>query len=215
MSRKAWKHSPKQYITLCHSLIGEPWRDTYRVYSHLDYFGSAAFMSRPQGHHQCWPSLPSPLEALPPCPWTRTPFQPSGSISPCRNDVAAMLVFSSSHPCPAWPRVPSIQAHPQADISARPHPEGGDSWSEFLAEPGYGLWVCPTPSPQYCGAGPLQSGWDDIWISSKHLTFCSWCRLSTTCHAPSHVCLLYLSFVFIKMLIDPGRFSVFHDLPAC
>lgn len=160
-------------------MTGEPSLHTYQVYAQLDNFCSAALLSWFQGYRQHWPSLPSPLGLPPPCPWPRIPFEPSGAISPYPSDAAAVLVFNSLQPCLAQPWVSSIQAHPWANIPARPHPQGGDWWSRLLAEPGYSLWVCPTPSLGYRGAGPLQSGWDGIQICNKHLTFCSWYRLST------------------------------------
>lgn len=141
MGRKVWKHSPKQYITLCYSLIEEPWHDTYQVYAYLDNFCSAALLSWPQGHHQCPPSLPSPLGIPPHCPWPRIPFQPSEAISPAQAMLQQWRSSNSPKPCPAQPRVPSIQAHPWANVPARPHPQGGDWWFGLLAESGCGvLW---------------------------------------------------------------------------
>lgn len=99
MGRKVWKCSPKRCIILCYSLVGEPWHDTYQVYVHLHNFGSVALLSWSQRHHQCWQSLPSPLGVFPPCPWLRTPFQPSRSISPLWSGAATRAVFIFPQPC--------------------------------------------------------------------------------------------------------------------
>lgn len=133
MGRKVCKCSPKWYITLCYSLVGESWHGTYQVDAQLHNFGSAALLSWSQGHHQCWQSLPSPLGVFPSSPWLRIPFQPCRSIRPCRSGASIMPVFTSCSL--AWPQVPLTEAQPWADVPVHPHSQGDDSWSGFLAEP--------------------------------------------------------------------------------
>lgn len=90
--------------------------------------------------------------------------------------VLQQCQFSSPHSL-AWPQVTLTEAQPWADIPV--HPQGDDPWSGFLAEPDCSLWVCPSPLLEDCGARPLQSGWESLQISSKHLNFCTEYRLST------------------------------------
>lgn len=169
MGRKVWKRSPKRCIILCYSLVGEPWHDTYQVYVQLHNFGNVALLSWSQRHHQCWQSLPSPLGVFPPCPWLRTPFQPSRSISPLWSGAATRAVFIFPQPCLAT----GLTDRGPAMVPVHPHPQGGGSWSGFLAEPDCSLWVCPSWLREDRGAGPLQSGWDSPQISNEHLTFCT------------------------------------------
>lgn len=173
---------------------------------HIRYMPSyrilAVLLSWSQGCHLYWQSLPSPLGVFPPCPWLRTPFQPSKFLSPVHQ-----CQFSSPHSL-AWPQVPMTEVQPWADVPI--HPQRGDSWSGFLAEPDYSLLVCPSPLLEDCGAGPLQSGWESLQISNEHLTF-----HTQHLHASCSVCILYFSSVLIKMLTSKERFNIFHESPPC
>lgn len=66
-----------------------------------------------------------PSELLPPCPWSRTPCQPPGAMSPCPRNAAARPVSSSPEPCLAMDLVepgPVTGPHPNP---APAHPQGG------------------------------------------------------------------------------------------
>lgn len=88
------------------------------------------------------PGLPTP------CPWFRTPCQPSRAINPFPCDTAEGLVSSPLQPSPAQPWALLGQAYPWAHVPAQPQPvhifrEDNAPGLDCLDVPGWGSGTGP------------------------------------------------------------------------